>query len=121
MTFDLKRRTIITVLLPCADAAGKKKITFFISPIQVPFLRRDEKVIKTFHPEEKKGDCLQVKAKLPRIQCGEKRKEICFPALELVEENLTLRNCRFNKRNEVCQDVKFDVPKTLCKNRPRPF
>lgn len=93
---------------------------------QIPFLRPHRRMVKTYHPEQKPGDCLKVAAeKPPRVECQRKMEKVCFSQLELVDdrEHLRLKNCSltFRKGRSSCQMVKFEVPKTLCKQRPLPF
>ena len=76
-------------------------------------------------------NCLNISSeeaeqKIPFVKCREDSEEFCFEAIKMEVGIQEVNQCHIEfKKDDTsfrkCKEVKFQVPKTLCKDRPKPF
>ena len=72
---------------------------------------------------QSKKECLSAVIRRPKIECTEETKEVCSETIEIEEDVLELQVCEIDLEKEAnnCENVEFNVPKTVCKERPKPY
>lgn len=90
--------------------------------IKANFLREPHSTRFRFMFQSSK-DCLSGMIRRPKIECTEEMKEVCSETIEIKEEEVEMEVCdvKLEKKGQLCKTVEFDVPKTVCKERPKPY
>ena len=96
----------------------------FISKLEVPFPEPSLTQMTLTHPREI-SNCTTKTIEIPRVECeDDDDEEFCYTTLTLEDaDEVAVRSCEVDlgggKRR--CDDVTFEVPKTVCRSRPGPF
>ncbi len=97
----------------------------------MPIARPEKTYVRLTTPRSV-SNCSTLTTEVPRVVCQpvEEEESFCYGTLELEEGEQEVERCEVSFRregekdrevNKVCQEVAFEVPKTVCKERPKPF